>query len=183
MLISTPAGSTAYNLSVHGPILSLKSNKLAITPISPFRPRRWKGNIVKDTSLISIENFNYRPERRYLYSQVNDFEKLPKDIGVNLNIGHLYYTEKKLKINSYTDEMIDSVRNRIHEMHINDNDGTEALHKLVGKGDIPIRDIIKKVSKGRDTPHLIIEAHKSRHEYSDNDLIENILELNRISKV
>ena len=132
---------------------------------------------------LSIENFNYRPERRYLYSQVNDFEKLPKDIGVILNIGHLYYTEKKLKINSYTDEMINSVRDRIHEMHINDNDGTEDLHKLVGKGDIPIRDIIKKVSKGRDTPHLIIEAHKSRHEYSDNDLIENILELNRIAKV
>ena len=43
VLLSTPAGSTAYNLSVHGPILSLNSKKLAITPISPFRPRRWKG--------------------------------------------------------------------------------------------------------------------------------------------
>ena len=43
VLVSTPAGSTAYNLSVHGPILSLNSKKLAITPISPFRPRRWKG--------------------------------------------------------------------------------------------------------------------------------------------
>ena len=41
VLLSTPAGSTAYNLSVHGPILSLNSKKLAITPISPFRPRRW----------------------------------------------------------------------------------------------------------------------------------------------
>ena len=40
--MSTPAGSTAYNLFVHGPILSLNSGKLAITPISPFRPRRWK---------------------------------------------------------------------------------------------------------------------------------------------
>ena len=44
VLVSTPAGSTAYNLSVHGPILSLNSKKLAITPISPFRPRRWKGS-------------------------------------------------------------------------------------------------------------------------------------------
>ena len=43
VMISTPAGSTAYNLSVHGPILSLNSGKLAITPISFFRPRRWKG--------------------------------------------------------------------------------------------------------------------------------------------
>ena len=55
---STPAGSTAYNLSVHGPILSLDSKKLAITPISPFRPRRWKGKIVPSSSLIKIKNLN-----------------------------------------------------------------------------------------------------------------------------
>ena len=46
VLVSTPAGSTAYNLSVHGPILNLNSKKLSISPISPFRPRRWKGKIV-----------------------------------------------------------------------------------------------------------------------------------------
>ena len=43
VLISTPAGSTAYNMSVHGPILNLNSKKISIAPISPFRPRRWKG--------------------------------------------------------------------------------------------------------------------------------------------
>jgi len=58
VLVSTPAGSTAYNLSVHGPILSLNSKKLAITPISPFRPRRWKGCIVSDNSVINIKNLN-----------------------------------------------------------------------------------------------------------------------------
>ena len=58
VMVSTPAGSTAYNLSVYGPILSLNSNKLAITPISPFRSRRWKGKIVNDTSIIKIENLN-----------------------------------------------------------------------------------------------------------------------------
>ncbi|MAH53390.1 MAG: NAD kinase [Pelagibacteraceae bacterium] len=58
VLVSTPAGSTAYNLSVHGPILSLDSKKLAITPISPFRPRRWKGKIVPSSSLIKIKNLN-----------------------------------------------------------------------------------------------------------------------------
>ena len=58
ILVSSPAGSTAYNLSVHGPILSLNSRKLAVTPISPFRPRRWKGKIVSDTSLIKIKNLN-----------------------------------------------------------------------------------------------------------------------------
>ena len=60
ILVSTPAGSTAYNLSVHGPILSLDSKKLAITPISPFRPRRWKGKIVTSSSIIKIENLNIR---------------------------------------------------------------------------------------------------------------------------
>jgi len=58
VLISTPAGSTAYNLSIHGPILSLNSNKIAITPISPFRPRRWKGKILPSSSLIKIVNLN-----------------------------------------------------------------------------------------------------------------------------
>ena len=56
VLVSTPAGSTAYNLSVHGPILSLNSKKLSISPISPFRPRRWKGKIVSDRSKILIKN-------------------------------------------------------------------------------------------------------------------------------
>jgi NAD+ kinase len=58
VLVSTPAGSTAYNLSAHGPILNLDSNKLAITPISPFRPRRWKGAIVSDKSSIIIKNLD-----------------------------------------------------------------------------------------------------------------------------
>ena len=58
VLVSTPAGSTAYNLSVHGPILSLNSKKLSIAPISPFRPRRWKGKIVNDRLKILITNLN-----------------------------------------------------------------------------------------------------------------------------
>ena len=58
VLIATPAGSTAYNLSVHGPILSLDSKKIAITPISPFRPRRWKGKVLSSRSIIKIENLN-----------------------------------------------------------------------------------------------------------------------------
>jgi len=60
VLVSTPAGSTAYNLSVNGPILSLNSKKLAVTPISPFRPRRWKGKILSSTALIKIINLNLK---------------------------------------------------------------------------------------------------------------------------
>ena len=58
VLVSTPAGSTAYNLSVHGPILDLNSKKISIAPISAFRPRRWKGKIVSDKSKITIKNLN-----------------------------------------------------------------------------------------------------------------------------
>ena len=58
VLVSTPAGSTAYNLSIHGPILDLNSKKLAITPISAFRPRRWKGKIVNENSKIIIKNLD-----------------------------------------------------------------------------------------------------------------------------
>ena len=58
VMVSTPAGSTAYNLSVHGPILNLNSKKISIAPISAFRPRRWKGKIVSDKSKIIISNLN-----------------------------------------------------------------------------------------------------------------------------
>jgi Predicted sugar kinase len=52
VLVATPAGSTAYNLSANGPILPLGANILALTPISPFRPRRWRGAILPDTAEI-----------------------------------------------------------------------------------------------------------------------------------
>ena len=60
VLVSTPAGSTAYNLSVHGPILSINSKKVAVTPISPFRPRRWKGKILPSSTLIKVVNLNIK---------------------------------------------------------------------------------------------------------------------------
>ena len=72
VLVSTPAGSTAYNLSVHGPILSLNSKKLSISPISPFRPRRWKGRIVSDSSKIIIKNLN--PKKRPISAVADNLE-------------------------------------------------------------------------------------------------------------
>jgi NAD+ kinase len=54
VLVATPAGSTAYNMSVNGPILPLGSRMLAMTPISPFRPRRWRGAILPDNAKVSF---------------------------------------------------------------------------------------------------------------------------------
>ena len=84
VLVSTPAGSTAYNLSVHGPILSLNSKKLSISPISPFRPRRWKGKIVSDRSKIMIKNLN--PKKRPISAVADNIEvRNAKDIIVKTN--------------------------------------------------------------------------------------------------
>ena len=72
VLVSTPAGSTAYNLSVHGPILSLNSKKLSIAPISPFRPRRWKGKIISEKSSIIIKNLS--PLKRPISAVADNLE-------------------------------------------------------------------------------------------------------------
>lgn len=55
VLVATPAGSTAYNLSVHGPILPINASLLALTPISPFRPRRWRGALLPNSAQIAID--------------------------------------------------------------------------------------------------------------------------------
>ena len=55
VLVATPAGSTAYNLSVQGPIIPINAPMLALTPISPFRPRRWRGALLPDSATITIE--------------------------------------------------------------------------------------------------------------------------------
>ena len=84
VLVSTPAGSTAYNLSAHGPILNLDSNKLAVTPISPFRPRRWKGTIVSDKSKILIKNLD--TSKRPISAVADNFEvRNAKTINIQAN--------------------------------------------------------------------------------------------------
>jgi NAD+ kinase len=62
VLVCTPAGSTAYNLSAHGPILPINAPLLALTPISPFRPRRWRGALLPNKVRISIHVLE--PEKR-----------------------------------------------------------------------------------------------------------------------
>lgn len=62
VLVATPAGSTAYNLSAYGPILPINANLLALTPISPFRPRRWRGALLRHDARVLIEVIE--PDRR-----------------------------------------------------------------------------------------------------------------------
>tara|TARA_B110000971_G_scaffold111060_2_gene113741 strand:- start:181 stop:960 length:780 start_codon:yes stop_codon:yes gene_type:complete len=84
VLVSTPAGSTAYNLSAHGPILNLDSRKLAVTPISPFRPRRWKGTIISDKSKILIKNLD--ASKRPISAVADNFEvRNAKTIKIQAN--------------------------------------------------------------------------------------------------
>ena len=96
VLVSTPAGSTAYNLSAHGPILNLDSNKLAVTPISPFRPRRWRGTIVSDKSKIIIKNLD--SYKRPISAVADNFEvRNAKTIKIQANkkiIFELLYDKK-----------------------------------------------------------------------------------------
>ena len=85
VLVSTPAGSTAYNLSVHGPILSLNSKKLSIAPISAFRPRRWRGKIVSEKSIIVIKNLN--PHKRPISAVADNIEvRNAKSISIKQTI-------------------------------------------------------------------------------------------------
>ena len=104
-IVSTPAGSTAYNLSVHGPILSLNSKKLSISPISPFRPRRWKGKIVPSSSVIKIKNLNVQKRS---VSAVADNVEVRNIKNVKIKINNLikfkllydknYSLNKKIKL-------------------------------------------------------------------------------------
>jgi NAD+ kinase len=113
VLVSTPAGSTAYNLSVHGPILSLNSKKLSIAPISPFRPRRWRGKIVNDKLKITITNLN--PNKRPVSAVADNLEfrnaksiviKSNKKIKFNLLYDKNRSLQKKIKIEQIRKETI-----------------------------------------------------------------------------
>jgi len=105
VLISTPAGSTAYNLSVYGPILNLNSNKVSVAPISAFRPRRWKGKIISDKSKIIIKNLN--PYKRPISAVADNIEvrnakiikiKTNKKIKFNLLYDNNSSLQKKIKL-------------------------------------------------------------------------------------
>ena len=112
VLVSTPAGSTAYNLSVYGPILRLNSKKLSIAPISAFRPRRWRGKIVSDKSKIIIKNLNSK--KRPISAVADNLEvrnaelitiKTNNKIRFNLLYDRNRSLQKKIKIEQISKEI------------------------------------------------------------------------------
>jgi NAD+ kinase len=81
VLVATPAGSTAYNLSAHGPILPIGSKLLALTPISPFRPRRWRGALLPSSTHFRFRVHN--PDKRPV-SAVADYTEVRDVVEVEI---------------------------------------------------------------------------------------------------
>ena len=112
VLISTPAGSTAYNLSVHGPILSLNSKKISIAPISAFRPRRWAGKIVSDRSKVIITNLNFKKRPISAVAdnvEVRNAKKITVKVQTKIKFSLLYdknsSLQKKIKLEQLRKEI------------------------------------------------------------------------------
>ena len=85
VMLATPAGSTAYNLSAQGPIIPIGAPLLALTPISPFRPRRWRGALLPDRARVSIEVLE--PEKRPV-AAVADHDEVRSVQSVEISMDH-----------------------------------------------------------------------------------------------
>ncbi|CAN0570698.1 unnamed protein product, partial [Laminaria digitata] len=100
VLIATPAGSTAYNLSALGPIIPLDANLLALTPISAFRPRRWRGALLPDTVSITIDVLE--PRKRPVsavgdYTEVRDVKRVTVGVSPDKSFSLLFDPEHNLE--------------------------------------------------------------------------------------
>jgi NAD+ kinase len=85
VLLATPAGSTAYNLSVQGPIIPIGAPLLALTPISPFRPRRWRGALLPDRAHVTVE---VREPLKRPVAAVADHDEVRSVRSVEISMDH-----------------------------------------------------------------------------------------------
>jgi NAD+ kinase len=83
--VATPAGSTAYNLSAQGPIIPINAQLMALTPISPFRPRRWHGALLPDTAQVRVEVLE--AEKRPV-AAVADHDEVRNVLAVDIKMDH-----------------------------------------------------------------------------------------------
>lgn len=99
VMVATPAGSTAYNLSAQGPIIPIKAPLLALTPISPFRPRRWHGALLPDSAQVTIEAID--PDKRPVaavadHSEVRDMARVDIAMDHSISMHMLFDTGHSL---------------------------------------------------------------------------------------
>ena len=99
ILVATPAGSTAYNLSVQGPIIPMGAPLLALTPISPFRPRRWHGALLPDKAQVTIEVLD--PAKRPVaavadHDEVRDVRKVEVSMDQTIRINLMFDPDHSL---------------------------------------------------------------------------------------
>jgi len=85
VLLATPAGSTAYNLSAQGPIIPISASLMALTPISPFRPRRWRGALLPDSAHVRVDVLE--PEKRPV-AAVADHDEVRSVCSVDIKMDH-----------------------------------------------------------------------------------------------
>lgn len=109
-LVSTPAGSTAYNLSAHGPIIPLEANLLALTPISAFRPRRWRGALLPFDSKIRFEIC--RPKKRPVSVvadnyEVRDIEAVDIELSKQRSVELLFDPDHNLEERMLKEQFLD----------------------------------------------------------------------------
>ena len=100
ILVSTPAGSTAYNLSAHGSIIPLGSKLLALTPISAFRPRRWRGALLPSSGFVSFEilEADKRPVSAVAdYTEIRDVRKVTVSEDESTSLKLLFDPEHNLE--------------------------------------------------------------------------------------
>ena len=103
VLVSTPAGSTAYNLSVQGPIIPISASLMALTPISPFRPRRWHGALLPDTAQVRVDVLE--PEKRPV-AAVADHDEVRAVCSVDVQMDHSISTQMLFDPGHSLDERI-----------------------------------------------------------------------------
>ena len=99
LLVATPAGSTAYNLSVQGPIIPIGAPLLALTPISPFRPRRWRGALLPDKAQVTIEVID--PDKRPVaavadHDEVRDVKRVEITMNQSVEINVMFDPDHSL---------------------------------------------------------------------------------------
>jgi len=103
VLLATPAGSTAYNLSAQGPIIPINAPLMALTPISPFRPRRWRGALLPDTACVRVDVLE--PEKRPV-AAVADHDEVRAVCSVDIKMDHSIATQMLFDPGHSLDERI-----------------------------------------------------------------------------